>query len=215
MKGKKATSVWQYLKWTRSDQAKMKEKLEKLPQTNERASQNEVLLQKCYRKVKSWGSPLYKILGTILKMDKGGTWINGPEDPKVDDYVQGVTSPRWHWETVCVKKRDKKIGPTSIEDGVNASLQGLNCPVGWGCRIHRLLLCRGVRPPPNECPGYDTKQSYGEVPAMLELWEMQSTPSLPSLPGPLWPGVVAPDMGPIYALNRTKPCFFHYTDFCI
>ena len=22
------------------------------------------------------------------------------------------------------------------------------CPVGWGCRIHRLHLCRGVRPPP-------------------------------------------------------------------
>ena len=22
-----------------------------------------------------------------------------------------------------------------------------SCPVGWGCRIHRLLLCRGVRPP--------------------------------------------------------------------
>ena len=50
------------------------------------------------------------------------------------------------------------------------------CPVGWGCRRHRLLLCRGVRPPPNECPGYDTKQS-----------------SLSSLPGPLWPGVVALD----------------------
>ena len=48
---------------------------------------------------------------------------------------------------------------------------------------------------------------------MLELWGMRSTPSLPSLPGPLWPGVVAPDMGPIYGLNRTKPCFFHYTDF--
>ena len=68
-----------------------------------------------------------------------------------------------------------------------------NFPVGWGCRIHRLLLCRGVRPPPNECPRYDTKQSDGEVPAMLELWGMRSTPSLPSLPGPLWPGVVAPD----------------------
>ena len=90
-----------------------------------------------------------------------------------------------------------------------------SCPVGWGCRIHRLLLCRGVRPPPNECPGYDTKQSDGEVPAMLELWGMRSTPSLPSLPGPLWPGVLAPDKGPIYGLNRTKPCFFHYTDFCI
>ena len=50
---------------------------------------------------------------------------------------------------------------------------------------------------------------------MLELWGMRSTPSLPSLPGPLWPGVVAPDKGPIYGLNRTKPCFFHYTDFWI
>ena len=81
-----------------------------------------------------------------------------------------------------------------------------NCPVGWSCRIHRLLLCRGVRhsPPPNECPGYDTKQSDGEVPAMLELWGMWSTPSLSSLPGPLWPGVVAPDKGPINGLNRTN-----------
>ena len=46
---------------------------------------------------------------------------------------------------------------------------------------------------PNECPGYDTKQSDGEVPVLLELWGMQSTPSLPLLPGPLWPGVVAPN----------------------
>ena len=28
---------------------------------------------------------------------------------------------------------------------------------------------------------------------MLELWGMQSTPSLASLPGPLWLRVVAPD----------------------
>ena len=67
------------------------------------------------------------------------------------------------------------------------------CPVGWGCRIHRLHLCRGVRHPQNECPRYDTKQSDSEVPAMLELWGMWSTPSLPSPPGPLWPGVVATD----------------------
>ena len=39
---------------------------------------------------------------------------------------------------------------------------------------------------PNECPGYDTKQSVGEVPVMLEFWGMRGTPSLPSLPGPLW-----------------------------
>ena len=47
--------------------------------------------------------------------------------------------------------------------------------------------------PPNECPGYETKQSDGEVPVILELWRMQRTPSLPSLPGPLWPRMVAPD----------------------
>ena len=59
--------------------------------------------------------------------------------------------------------------------------------------MHQLQLCGGVSTPPNEYPGYDNKQSAGEVPVMLELWGMQSTPSLPSLPGPLWPGVVAPD----------------------
>ena len=53
-------------------------------------------------------------------------------------------------------------------------------------------LQRG-KTPTNECPGYDTKQSDGESPVMLELWGMRSTPSLPSLPGPLWPGMVAPD----------------------
>ena len=67
------------------------------------------------------------------------------------------------------------------------------CPVGWGCRKHQLLLCREVRPPPNECPGYGTQQSDGEVPALLELWGMWRTPLLPLLPGLLWPGVVAPD----------------------
>ena len=39
----------------------------------------------------------------------------------------------------------------------------------------------------------DIKQSDGEVSVMLELWGMQSTPLLPSLPGQLWHGVVAPD----------------------
>ena len=44
----------------------------------------------------------------------------------------------------------------------------------------------GIRPLPKEDPGYDTKQSDGKAPVMLELWGMQSTPSLPLLPGPLW-----------------------------
>ena len=43
------------------------------------------------------------------------------------------------------------------------------------------------------CPGYDTKQSDGEVSVMMELWGMRSTLSLPLLAGPLGPGMVAPD----------------------
>ena len=38
---------------------------------------------------------------------------------------------------------------------------------------------------PNECPGYDTKLSDGEVPVTLELWGTWSTRSLPLLPGSL------------------------------
>ena len=89
-----------------------------------------------------------------------------------------------------------------------------NCPVDCGCRIHQLHHSRGIRPP-NECPGYDTKQSDGKVPVMLEFWGIWSTPSLPVLPGTLWPRVVAIDKGPIYGLNRTKPWFLEFTGFCI
>ena len=37
------------------------------------------------------------------------------------------------------------------------------------------------------------KQTEGELPVMMELWGMQSTPSLPSLSGSLWSGVVSSD----------------------
>ena len=58
---------------------------------------------------------------------------------------------------------------------------------------------------PNECPGYDIKPSDCDAP-ILELWEMQSAPSLPLLPGLLWPRMVAPDrvlcMGQIELLDH-------------
>ena len=65
---------------------------------------------------------------------------------------------------------------------INASAQDrypnrLN-PGGWGCRIHRLRRCGGVR---DECPGYDIKQSDGEAPA-LEIWGMWSILLLLLLP---------------------------------
>ena len=67
------------------------------------------------------------------------------------------------------------------------------CLVDWDCRIHRLLLCTEIRHPADEYPGYNIKQSDGEVPVKLEFGGMRSTLSLPSLPGPLLPGMVAPD----------------------
>ena len=48
-----------------------------------------------------------------------------------------------------------------------------------------VFLQRGKTP--NECPEYDIKLSDGEI------WGMMSTPSLTLLPGPLSPGVLAPD----------------------
>ena len=48
--------------------------------------------------------------------------------------------------------------------------------------------------PPDEYPRYDTKQSDDDyVPVIPELSGMQRIPSLTSLPGPLLPGVVAPE----------------------
>ena len=39
---------------------------------------------------------------------------------------------------------------------------------------------------------------------MLEVWGMQSAPSLPLLPIPLLPGLEAPDRALSYASKRTK-----------
>ena len=68
-------------------------------------------------------------------------------------------------------------------------------------------------------PGYDTKQYDGETSVMQELWGMWSTPSLPSLLGPLWPGVVALDrvraMGQIELnCNYLKLTVFPF-NFCV
>ena len=65
---------------------------------------------------------------------------------------------------------------------------------GRDCRILWLHFCREVRLPCfNKCPDYDTKQSNGEVPVMLELRGMWSNPSFPLLPAPFWPGVITLD----------------------
>ena len=44
---------------------------------------------------------------------------------------------------------------------------------------------------------------------------MRRTPSMPSLPGLLCPGELAPDKGPIYGLNTTKLWLLDFAIFCI
>ena len=61
---------------------------------NEKASQNQTLQQKYHQGDKHLGYFPCKILRTILKMDKVRTQTNGPEDKKVDDDTQGLTSER-------------------------------------------------------------------------------------------------------------------------
>ena len=81
-------------------------------------------------------------------------------------------------------------------------------PLSWGNRIDWLQRFSQLRPPsPNEFLGYDIKQSDSEGTA-LEFWRMRISPSLPLLPGPFWPRVVAPDsvlsMGEIELFDYLK-----------
>ena len=46
-------------------------------------------------------------------------------------------------EAQCIAHRNFDLLYSEI---LSPTLTSLSCPVGWGCRIHRLLLCRGVRP---------------------------------------------------------------------
>ena len=65
----------------------------------------------------------------------------------------------------------------------------VNRLVGWNCRIRQLHLYRGVRPPTNKCPGYNTKRhlivsfqswSFGEcgVPLNCYYFQFHSDPEL-------------------------------------
>ena len=66
----------------------------RVPQTNEKTSQNLALQQIPHQRNKHLDSIPCKILGTILKMDKGITQTNGQVNKKVDNDEQGFTSER-------------------------------------------------------------------------------------------------------------------------
>ena len=43
------------------------------------------------KRINTWAELLWKILGTILKVNKGGNQTNRPRDKEIDDYAQGFT----------------------------------------------------------------------------------------------------------------------------
>ena len=102
--------------------------------------------------------------------------------------------PRLQWNTRRMNQKVCKATCFNSQDQtVQLGIYCYSCPVSWGCRIHWLFLCRGVKHPSDKFPVYDTKQSDAEVPVMLKLWGMQSSPLLPSLPGQLLLEVVVPE----------------------
>ena len=51
------------------------------------------------------GSPPFKILWIILKIDKEGTQTVGPKDKIVDNNAQGFIFERWYRQIICIENR--------------------------------------------------------------------------------------------------------------
>ena len=80
--------IWKYPGILEADkQAEMKEKIRRVPQTNEKTSRNQSL----HQRNKHLSRSTCNMLGSILKMDKGRTQANGPEDKKVDEDEREMT----------------------------------------------------------------------------------------------------------------------------
>ena len=65
--------------------AEMKIKNKKRVRQENKKLQKTTIYQKSHQRDKHQGWPPCKILRTILEMDKGRTWINGPENKKIND----------------------------------------------------------------------------------------------------------------------------------
>ena len=63
----------------------MKEKMKNMSLKNEKTFLNKARQQESNQRDKQFGCPPWKIVGTILKMDNGGSQTNGQEDKKTND----------------------------------------------------------------------------------------------------------------------------------
>ena len=67
---------------------------------------NQALQQKSHQRNKYQGRPSCKILWTILKMDRGGTRINGSNNKEIDD------NPRDDTDFICQENMEEEDSAT-------------------------------------------------------------------------------------------------------
>ena len=116
-------------------------------------------------------------------------WDIAAKECEVVYWLQRLCHLKWRWHLlICIHIKANAscclLQVMCSKDSVQANV----CPVSWGCRIQQLLLCRRVRPPTLISVLDMTLNNL-----MMRLRGMWSTLSLPLLPGPLWPSVVASD----------------------
>ena len=100
-------------------------------------------------------------------------------------YEQGVFKEKY-------SPKSTLFGPFS-DDGVNF-LDRRGWMVSWGCRRHQLHLSRRVRTPSTDkCPDMKLNNLMVRLQWCWHFGECRVPSSFPSLPGPLWPGLVALD----------------------
>ena len=101
---------YKYLKILEADtikQALIKEKKEKIPQTNEKTSRKHALQPKSHHRNKHLSCLRRKILKTIIKMYEGRISTNGTENKKANDDAQGRTQTDY----MCQEKKYEEDSP--------------------------------------------------------------------------------------------------------
>ena len=142
--------------------------------------------QQCFRKDQSFSEkPVEKSNGETLESSesaasssRSGLWFNNSFiDSRIPLHISlffkaGSVGGRI---TNCNAWTPVRMFPFLIWSSCHFFSFFSDYPVSWGCRIHRLHLCRGLRHP-QWVSWFDTKQSDGDVPMMLELTKIPSNP---------------------------------------
>ena len=81
-------------------------------------------------------------------------------------------------------------------------------PVNWGCKIHQLHLCRGLRPSPPTSVLHMTLNNLLPRLQPMRFGEYRKPLQLLMLSGLLSPGVVAPDR--VLSMGQIEQTMIHF-----